>query len=423
MNFFAGDDFNIIYKDMIQKLYYNFDYEIINRKGTTLRELTGTTIKLNNVDNCYAYCRDLNYRYLVGELLFYLKCENKLKNISMYSKFWEKCSDNGVDLNSCYGYYIWNQKTKENISQFNYCYNQLIKNSYSKKAVMTIYTGSEHSKKTNDNPCTMFMQFTIRKNKLDLYVFMRSNDIYFGLPYDIPFFIFVMKMMKQKLKNHYTELQLGSYIHNATSLHLYEKDFGKVSKIVNNTTNYGIPNIDDDFFNYVEDYKQIEFKDYKNINHEFIKWSKEMLENKEEKSINKIFDCLKEEAIKNSTCLKKKVACMIETTEGEKFFGFNGRPDAMTPCKECVAKKENFFHDTCNSLHCEERAILSASSQNKLVKLKNSTIYITHGPCDQCLKFLIETGVKKVVYEIPYKTEYDRYKGIIEIYEMDKKLI
>ena len=76
-------------------------------------------------------------------------------------------------------------------NQYNYCIEQLLTNPNSKKAVMTIYNGEEHSYETKDNPCTMSMQFIIRENKLHMTTIMRSNDIYFGLPYDLPFFTFI----------------------------------------------------------------------------------------------------------------------------------------------------------------------------------------------------------------------------------------
>ena len=57
---------------------------------------------------------------------------------------------------------------------------------------------------------------------------MRSNDIITGVPYHVTFFTEVQKYIPKRLG-----LETGSYTHFDVSLHLYEKDFDKVEKIVN----------------------------------------------------------------------------------------------------------------------------------------------------------------------------------------------
>ena len=68
-------------------------------------------------------------------------------------------------------------------------------------------------------------------NKLNFYVNMRSNDVWYGLSYDVPFFTTVQKMMLLELKQHYPGLGLGHYVHDSRSLHVYEKDFERIEKI------------------------------------------------------------------------------------------------------------------------------------------------------------------------------------------------
>ena len=44
-------------------------------------------------------------------------------------------------------------------------------------------------------------------------------------------------------------------------------------------------------------------------------------------------------------------------------------------------------------VHAELNAIL-----NSIKSLKNSTIYVTHFPCNECAKAIVQSGIKKVVY-------------------------
>ena len=83
-----------------------------------------------------------------------------------------------------------------------------------------------------DLPCTSFLQFFIRKNKLHLIVNMRSNDLIKGTTFDIPFFMLLLQNMFLLLKEVYPELELGYYYHNAMSLHIYEPDFDLVEDML-----------------------------------------------------------------------------------------------------------------------------------------------------------------------------------------------
>ena len=49
---------------------------------------------------------------------------------------------------------------------------------------------------------------------------MRSNDAVWGLPYDVFLFTFIQELLSVRLG-----VQLGTYFHFATSLHIYERHF------------------------------------------------------------------------------------------------------------------------------------------------------------------------------------------------------
>ena len=44
-------------------------------------------------------------------------------------------------------------------------------------------------------------------------------------------------------------------------------------------------------------------------------------------------------------------------------------------------------------VHAEANAILNATTS-----LKNSTLYVTLFPCNECMKLLVQAGVKEIVY-------------------------
>lgn len=83
-----------------------------------------------------------------------------------------------------------------------------------------------------DYPCTSSITFSIRSRDpndlgaLDMTVFMRSNDIFLGLPYDL----FQFGQLQMSLAR-VLGIIPGRYRHIANSMHLYERDVRKAELI------------------------------------------------------------------------------------------------------------------------------------------------------------------------------------------------
>lgn len=186
------------------------------------RELINANLVLTNprnniMDKC---SRKMPIKYGVGELLWYLSANNKVTAIEPYSKFWRNISDDGITINSNYGYCI---HKKFGFDQWNSIKELLKKDSNSRQAVIHIKEARDLiSNPSKDVNCTISLQFLLRNNKLHLITTMRSNDIWLGLPYDLFNFTCLQILMSMEL-----DVEVGCYYHNAGSLHLYKRDVEK----------------------------------------------------------------------------------------------------------------------------------------------------------------------------------------------------
>lgn len=158
--------------------------------------------------------RNLSMRYGIGELLWYLSANNKLSQIQKYTRGWDRMTDDGETVNSNYGYCI---AKKYGFDQLKFVINELKKNPNSRRAVIHIKEPSD--KPSNDVNCTVCLQFFIREGKLYMTTYMRSNDVWFGFPYDVFQFTCLQIYLSMVL-----EVELGTYTHVAGSLHLYERN-------------------------------------------------------------------------------------------------------------------------------------------------------------------------------------------------------
>lgn len=87
-------------------------------------------------------------------------------------------------------------------------------------------------------------------------------------------------------------------------------------------------------------------------------------------------------------------ACIIDEDKKIIGIGYNGFPVGSSDDKMPWGKEGNFL-DTKYPyvVHAELNAIL-----NSIKSLKNCTIYVTHFPCNECAKAIVQSGIKKVVY-------------------------
>lgn len=160
-------------------------------------------------------------------------------NMGSISKVWDIIKNPDGSINANYGYMVYHLKDAGNkefdsdiMSQWEWAKSRLKLCKNTGQAYLHFNRPKDQWKNNLDQPCTMFIQFIIRENKLHLYGYMRSNDVVYGMPYNILYFIELMYRMRDELLEVYPMLEIGNYIHNTTSLHYYTKHESKVKDML-----------------------------------------------------------------------------------------------------------------------------------------------------------------------------------------------
>jgi thymidylate synthase len=228
------------YENELSRILYEPEFETRPR-GLKIQENLDVKIEiLNPYLNLFKNeVRSIPLSYLAYELILYFSGTNRASDFVKASPFWDKIKNSDGTVNSAYGNLLFN------LGQWDWAKNSLKKDKDSRQAIMH-YNRPEHlDGNSKDIPCTMSSQFFIRNEKLHLTTYMRSNDIFFGLTFDLPFFMLLMQCMRLELLYYYCNLELGSYTHFAGSLHAYEKDFEILDRMLSgNFSNDKMPKIE-----------------------------------------------------------------------------------------------------------------------------------------------------------------------------------
>lgn len=102
-----------------------------------------------------------------------------------------------------------------------------------------------------------------------------------------------------------------------------------------------------------------------------------------------------------STCDRAFVGCVLVRDKRILTTGFNGSPSGLPHCDEVG---HLLVDGHCiRTIHAETNAIIQAALHG--VSIKNSTCYVTHFPCINCTKELINAGINRLVYSISYRID------------------
>ena len=109
-----------------------------------------------------------------------------------------------------------------------------------------------------------------------------------------------------------------------------------------------------------------------------------------------------------STCLRARVGAVIVRDKNILATGYNGSPAGLPHCLDvgCLVYRSTTptgeVEENCfRCIHAEINAIAQAAKNG--AGIRDADIYITHTPCIHCFKVLINTGIKRIFYEKPYK--------------------
>ena len=164
--------------------------------------------------------RGWNKEYAEAEWQWYLSGNRNIEKLGdIYGKIppiWERMADHNGNVNSNYG---WQWLRND---QYEYIIDKLKFENDTRHAAISIYDCKENLDYENDTPCTYAVQFTILDDKLNMSVYMRSNDLWYGFCNDQYCFSMLQKKVAEDVNK-----DIGWYYHHAHNMHIYNDKLDK----------------------------------------------------------------------------------------------------------------------------------------------------------------------------------------------------
>ena len=198
---------------------YNYFHDLIIREGRDFSNTkalfnVGFTMEEPLQNHIKNKERNWKLNYAEAEWQWYLSGDPSIEKLGeIYGKIpmiWERMADSDGNVRSNYGWQ-WQRN-----NQLDYVIGKLRTDIETRHAAITIHDCKENNTYRNDTPCTYAVQFTILDGMLNMSVYMRSNDLWYGFCNDQYCFSMLQKYVADIL-----DRPVGWYYHHAHNLHLY----------------------------------------------------------------------------------------------------------------------------------------------------------------------------------------------------------
>ena len=211
----------------------------VNPRDLLVKESLLTGFSIDPRYPCIDFeARKFNYKYFAAEVAWYLLKDNTTEFISKFSNFWNNITNPDGTINSNYGKILLTQ-INNTITPIAWVVNSLRKDKNSRQAIAYIGSKDFQYEGNKDFVCTQYILFFIRNDELHMKVQMRSNDIFYGLSYDAPWFSLVHQNTFLELKELYPELKIGKYFHFSDNSHFYQRHFSKAQEVLQEEVKLG----------------------------------------------------------------------------------------------------------------------------------------------------------------------------------------
>ena len=236
-NIFVGGSFDEYYLSLIKDLI-NTGERSSNRTGIDTLYKLGLYMEIDMQKGFpLLTTKKIAWKAAFGEMLGFIRGYTNAKQFrSLGCRVWDQNANENIDwLNNIYRIgtddlgliygYQWRNWNKigtsltdiSNIDQLNLVYNDLKNNIDNRREIITAWNpGLLH--KMALPPCHMTMQFGLRENNtvLDLFLYIRSNDVGLGMPFNVAQYSWLLHLMA-KITGHTP----GKLLYYAFNYHIY----------------------------------------------------------------------------------------------------------------------------------------------------------------------------------------------------------
>ncbi len=167
------------------------------------------------------------FKGLTHEMLWFLQGGTNVGYLNEHGiKIWNDWADENGELGPVYGkqWRAWETRTGTNIDQIAQAIESIQKNPESRRHIVQAWNVAEIEDMALP-PCHMFFQFYVADQALSCSLYVRSNDLFLGAPFNIGQYALLTHMIAQQCN-----LDVGELIYTIGDAHIYLNHLDQVQE-------------------------------------------------------------------------------------------------------------------------------------------------------------------------------------------------
>ncbi len=223
------------YKDLLQHILKN-GVQKGDRTGTGTKSVFGYQMRFDLAKGFpLVTTKKLHLKSIIHETLWLISGDTNVKHLQDNGvRIWNEWCDSDGNLGPVYGEQ-WRNWNNEGIDQISEAIGLIKYNPNSRRILVNAWNPSvlpDTSKSFSENiangkaalsSCHCLFQFYVANNKLSCQLYIRSNDLFLGNPYNIASYALITQMMAQVCG-----LELGDLIVTIGDAHIYNNHMEQV---------------------------------------------------------------------------------------------------------------------------------------------------------------------------------------------------
>ena len=201
------------------------DWPVEQSRVGPCRDLGAVTVELDGGERTILLAgRGWNPAFALVEAAWVIAGREDVKTLAEFIGTFRRYSDDGQTLQGAYGNRLRHFFGRDQIEP---AIEELTKQPLSRRVVLSLYAASDLGLDSKDIPCNTQVALRRVKERLEMTVFNRSNDLWLGVPYNWFVFRVLQHMIADRLG-----VPCGVQRHVSSSLHLYEVHLAAASRVV-----------------------------------------------------------------------------------------------------------------------------------------------------------------------------------------------
>lgn len=199
-----------------------------DRTGTGTRSVFGHQMRFDLADGFpLVTTKKTFFKGLAVEMIWFLKGDTNVRYLNDYGvRIWDAWADKDGNLGPVYGkqWVRWAGPDGKAINQIERLVNGIRTNPDSRRHIVNAWNVSDLSRMALP-PCHMFYQFYVGNGRLSCQLYVRSNDLFLGAPFNIAEYALLVHMIAAQC-----DLDPGELVYTIGDAHIYANHMDQIEE-------------------------------------------------------------------------------------------------------------------------------------------------------------------------------------------------